>query len=467
VCARALTLGSLLACARGAPAPPAAAKAETAAAPLAETPASAAETAALASAAPDATAAAPPACAELPSSFAEPVTFSRGVVTSPVPRVAGDPQSLRAFHDKLARIARGAPSEKVRIAFYGDSNMTRDVISGAFRRALQARFGDAGHGFVAAARPWGWYEHMDVRHDTATKEPWAVYAASGRSLPDRTYGFANIAAESAQRGASTWVATALASGTSPVGKSASSAEVFFLRRPGGGAFDVVVDGVTRAEVSTAAEAVEPGSARVTFPDGPHKVESVVRGGGAVRLFGTALERDGAGVVVDSLGAGALNYELLAHVDSPSRIAMLRERDYALVIFLLGTNTLNAERRWVSAVLADFKKALPGAALMLMSPPDQGVSHTDTSSSPAIARLSRAMKETSEADGVLFWDFYEAMGGKGAIRAFVRTGLGEPDGVHLGLAGAMLMGTRFASEIVRGFGSYVQATPDAGCASPAR
>jgi hypothetical protein len=78
-----------------------------------------------------------------------------------------------------------------------------------------------------------------------------------------------------------------------------------------------------------------------------------------------------------------------------------------------------------------------------------------------------MKETSEAERVLFWDFYEGMGGKGAVRAFVRTGLGEPDGVHLGLAGAMLMGTRFASEIVRGFGSYVNATPDAGCSSPAR
>jgi hypothetical protein len=401
------------------------------------------------------------------ASFAAPVTFSTGVVTSPVPRVAGEPQSLRAFHEKLARIARGSTTEKVRIAFYGDSNMTRDVISGALRRALQARFGDAGHGFVAAARPWGWYEHMDVRHDTTTKEPWAVFAASGRPLTDRTYGFANIAAESSQRGASTWVATALASGTSPVGKSASSAEVFFLRRPSGGTFDVVVDGVTREEVSTANDTVEPGYVLVRFPDGPHKVESVVRGGGAVRLFGTALEREGAGVVVDSLGSGALNYELLAHVDSPSRIAMLRERNYDLVIFLLGTNTLNAERRWVSAVLADFKKALPSAALMLMSPPDQGVSHTDTTSSPAIARLSNAMKETSEAEHVLFWDFYEGMGGKGAVRAFVRTGLGEPDGVHLGLAGAMLMGTRFASEIVRGFGSYVKATPDAGCSPAAR
>ncbi len=421
----------------------------------------------VATAAGDASAASPPAraCAPIAASFSEPVAFSRGVVTSAVPHVVGEGPALTAFHEKLARVARGGSTEKVRVAFYGDSQMTRDFISGAFRRALQARFGDAGHGFVAAARPWGWYEHMDIRHDVTPKEdtPWGIFAASGRQLGDKIYGFANIAAETSRGGATTWVATAYGA-ASPVGKTAGSAEIFYLKRPGGGGFNVLVDGAKVEEVSTENETVEPASVRVKFPDGPHKVEAVVKGGHAVRIFGTALERENAGVVVDSLGAGALNFELLAHVDSPTRIAQLRDRKYDLVIFLLGTNLLGAgsQRKWVTAVLDDFKKALPDTALMLMSPPDQGMSHTDSSSNPAVARLAKDLKETADAEHVLFWDFYEGMGGKGAIRAFVRTGLGEPDCVHLGFSGASLMGTRFAAEIVRGWKAHVDATPDAGC-----
>ena len=479
--ARALALGCLVACAHDAAAPssaPPAAVLAAGAQPAQDTHAQAVTPAALpdagastaaatdAGAAPGNAAQTAATCAAVAPSFVEPVTFSTGVIKSAVPHVEGEAEQLRAFHEKLARIARGSATEKVRIAFYGDSNMTRDFISGAFRRALQARFGDAGHGFVAAARPWGWYEHMDVRHDVAPKEPWSIFAASGRQLGDKTYGFANIAAETSQGGASTWVATALASGPSPVGKAASSAEVFYLKRPNGGTFNLMVDGAKMEEVSTAAESVEPGYVRVKFADGPHKVESVVKGGRGVRIFGTALERETAGVVVDSLGSGALNYELLAHVDSASRIAMLKERNYDLVVFLLGTNTLAAERKWVSAVLQDFRKGLPGAALMLMSPPDQGVSHTDSTSNPAVARLASAMKETAQIEHVLFWDFYEGMGGKGAIRAFVQTGLGEPDCVHLGFSGATLMGARFASEMVRGFRSYLKANPAAGCLGPA-
>lgn len=407
----------------------------------------------------------PRTCGPIAASFSEPVAFSTGVVKSAVPHVVGEGPGLAAFHEKLARIARGGTAEKVRVAFYGDSQMTRDFISGAFRRAVQARFGDAGHGFVAAARPWGWYEHMDVRHDVTPKEdtPWGIFAASGRQLTDKIYGFANIAAETSRGGATTWVATAHGA-ASPVGKTASSAEIFYLKRPGGGGFHVMVDGTKVEEISTESAAIEPASVLVKFPDGPHKIEAVVKGGRAVRIFGTSLERENAGIVVDSLGAGALNYELLAHVDSPTRVAQLRERRYDLVIFLLGTNLLGSasQRKWVSAVLQDFKTALPDAALMLMSPPDQGVSHTDTTSNPAVAKVASDLKETAAAEHVLFWDFYEGMGGKGAIRAFVRTGLGEPDCVHLGFSGASLMGTRFASEIVRGWKAYVDATPDAGC-----
>ena len=54
---------------------------------------------------------------------------------------------------------------QARITHYGDSPITNDGITATVRRKLQQRFGDAGHGFILAAKPWGWYQHDGVKLD--------------------------------------------------------------------------------------------------------------------------------------------------------------------------------------------------------------------------------------------------------------------------------------------------------------
>ena len=51
---------------------------------------------------------------------------------------------------------------QTRVCHYGDSPITNDGITSTLRRKLQLRFGDAGHGFVLAARPWAWCQHAGV-----------------------------------------------------------------------------------------------------------------------------------------------------------------------------------------------------------------------------------------------------------------------------------------------------------------
>jgi hypothetical protein len=50
------------------------------------------------------------------------------------------------------------------------------------RRILQTKYGDGGHGFVAAGRPWGWYLHQDVRHDA--HGAWTAYDCSTDKASD-------------------------------------------------------------------------------------------------------------------------------------------------------------------------------------------------------------------------------------------------------------------------------------------
>src|ERR1700683_5343573 len=70
-----------------------------------------------------------------------------------VPDLDVPPGSLDAFYASLRR------GQVTRILHYGDSPTTADSITSEVRRLLQARFGDAGHGFLLIAKPWAWYGH--------------------------------------------------------------------------------------------------------------------------------------------------------------------------------------------------------------------------------------------------------------------------------------------------------------------
>lgn len=433
----------------------------TAADPATPTPAAPTEPVPTAPVAPPA-----PACSPLDAAKLAPVELDTTVVKAPVPEIDDPGGTLAPLYDKLAALARGEGKDHVRIAFYGDSNLTRDTITGAMRRALQARFGDAGHGFVALSRPWGWYTHMDVRHATSGPKHWRYIATSTHYVRDGLYGFANIGAESSTPGANAWVQTAEAG--APVGDKVSAFDLLYLKQPWGGLVDIVIDDAVVRTVDTRAAAPEAAFERVEVADGPHKLSCVVKGRGPVRLYGAALERGGASVVVDSLGVGALNYEQFLHVDGATRRAMLAHRRYDLVVFLLGTNMFapHAHEAWVKGALADFKAALPGAPIVVMSPPDSGVTNRDWTSNPRIEKLAAQLHEIARGEGVAFWDFWAAMGGKGSIRRFMEARLAENDCVHLSPGGGHLMGARFTHALLRGAEAHAKARPAAGCSARA-
>ncbi|MCA9584252.1 MAG: hypothetical protein KC657_02735 [Myxococcales bacterium] len=406
----------------------------------------------------------PPAadtCPELRQSAVAPFECDTTTLAFPVPDIVDPRGALRPFYDRLAALARGLSSDHVRIGVWGDSNMTADMITGRLRRQLQGRLGDGGHGYVALAKPWRWYDHQDVHHD-GTWWYFKQIATSTDPVKDRHYGFANIAAETREFRAKAWVETAPV--TSPVGRSVSSFDLFYLKRPDGGQIDVLLDGEQSKRIQTRARQIEAGFERFETFEGPHRLEVHVRGNGMVRLFGVALERSAPGVVVDSLGTGALNFQQMALVKSDTRRPMLERRKYDLAVFLLGTTmfALKQHKRWAAEVLQDLRAALPGVAILLMSPPDVMKAYRDAHSDPRIVEVRDQVKEIAEENGAAFWDFREAMGGDAAIKAFIQRGLAMVDRVHLKKPGSELMADRFLCAVSRDWTGYLAQAPRAGC-----
>jgi hypothetical protein len=65
--------------------------------------------------------------------------------------------ALAPLYRALRRAEAG--EGQARILVYGASHVAADLFTGVIRERLQARFGDAGAGFVMPARPWRNYRH--------------------------------------------------------------------------------------------------------------------------------------------------------------------------------------------------------------------------------------------------------------------------------------------------------------------
>lgn len=377
-----------------------------------------------------------------------------------------DPTGVLApFWNRLAELERGTAKKRVRIGMYGDSNLTSDFISGHLRRMLQTRYGDAGHGWISLSRPWGSYRHEDVT--AAGFWPmFKLFAPTTHVAHDREYGFANMAAQSSEVGAAAWAGTAK-SDKAVVGKNVSHFELHYLKQPHGGTMEVLVDRKKVKSVATKADAFELGIEEVDVEDGPHELRAAVKGDGPVRLFGTSLDRvpapDRPGIQLDSLGAGALNFQCATRVAEDTRRPGLRKRDYDLIVIWLGMNVMFVppNREFAKQFIADLRSALPDTPILMLSPGDTALDG-QTRSNPRIVAVIDQLRGVATETQVAFWDFREAMGGDGSVVGFTKRGLTGEDHIHFGPEGSTLMADRLLCSTTRAFAGYLREHPDAGC-----
>jgi hypothetical protein len=380
----------------------------------------------------------------------------------PIPELvdfSGNDQ-MAPVYEKLARILRGKADDHLRISMYGDSNLTRDVVSGELRRTLQLAFGDGGHGYIAVGKPWSWYIHTDVRH--AADDGWNVYSMTTHQVADHMYGFGGLAAYPLRAGSRAWFETADES--SPVGRSVSRVEVMYLRQPGYGHFSVEVDGEKKAEIDSASKQISAGIERVEFSDAAHKIE-LVNGRGVVRLLGVVLERSKPGVVLDSIGIGGVNVNLLMRGDKKIARETLATRKHDLVILLTGATEPDLPRHAEATkeFIAFQRQVLPSSTFFLMGPADLAEGTIEHPvKSIRINQVDKQKRRIAEEEKTMYWDFRSAMGGELSIVHFAERKMAWSDFIHFTERGARFMGRRIGYALIRDFKRYLEKHPNAGC-----
>jgi lysophospholipase L1-like esterase len=375
------------------------------------------------------------------------------VETESAPIPIAHAELLKPFYEALARVRLKEAGAQVRIAHYGDSLVTSDYVSGTMRRRLQARFGDAGHGFVLIANPWSWYFHNDVTHSAG--DGWRASRVVGPFAPDHRYGY----------GAVSFIGTegARASfGTvdrGPIGHAVSRFVVQYAQSPKGGDVFLKVDGRTVPGFNTRGPDGDPMSHVVEVPDGPHELDIRVGKGAQARLFGVSLERSTPGVIYDALGINGARAKLLSKVDDDHWRAVFALQKPNLIVLQYGTNesddrlseeTYSAQ---VRTLVKKVKDAAPGTPILVVAPLDRADPNVGKTpkSHPNIPRIVAAQERIAKEEGVAFWNTFEAMGGEGSFVRWQRLkpALMSSDKVHPTPKGAEKLGRWLAAALIAG------------------
>jgi lysophospholipase L1-like esterase len=378
-----------------------------------------------------------------------------------LPIVDPSGRALDAFFARLARTDRKEPGAITRILHYGDSTIASDYVSGTVRRRLQARFGDAGHGFLLIANPWEWYFHNDVFH--ASDGEWMASKLAGPTASDRMYGLGGVSFTSYGGG----VASFGTATRGEYGRRASRFDVYYLEQPGGGDLELRLRGGAQERISTRAK----GDAKVSrahsmrVTDGESKLTLRAAGGGPVRLFGVAIERDVPGVVYDALGAHAAMAVYWQRQDRAHWREQLTLRDPALVVLQYGTNEsdlwrLNREdyERALSELLDELKEIAPSASVLVVAPLDRAEQRGGRLlTKPVILDLVAIEGRVARAHGVAFWNTFEAMGGEGSMGRWARAKpqLGGGDLTHPTPLGAEILGDLLTDAILGAYDAWSQ------------
>ena len=364
---------------------------------------------------------------------------------------------MHAFHAALERAQRR--EGQARLLFYGASHVASDWFTNVIRKELQHRFGDAGHGFVVPVHPWRSYRHLGVHLESDGADRWTTHRIRTNHLSVDRYGLAGVAVETSEEGAYGIVQT---DDQGTIGRLASRFELFFLRQPEGGSFEVRIDDQPQGALDTRSDGPEAAYATYDLTDGPHRFEVRARGDGAVRLFGVAVERDRPGVILDTLGINGARARYHLFWDDALYREHLTHRNPDLVVLAYGTNESGDDDVPVELythrlrnVLSRVRETVPGASCLLIGPTDRPKKsgprrRPRLRDRPRTLELVAAQRGLSEEFGCGFFDLVAFMGGPMSMVEWVSQGMASRDHIHLSRSGYERLGQVLFHALVHGY-----------------
>ena len=360
----------------------------------------------------------------------------------------------------------------------GDSHTAADIFTGRVRERLQQAFGTGGDAYLVPGKP-----HLGVRSalfESDASDGWTYEALQKSDAKRRFYlsGFNAIAHH----------AGAALSMRSRGGRGYDRVEVAFLKEPGGGKAEVLIDGTPTGSIDLDGTADERATLSVRSPTGAISGfrEIAVRSlsDSPVTVTGVDVGREGDGVSFLSLGFPGATVQLLQHLTTENLADDLHRMAPDFVVLAFGTNEGFNDNLDIANYTAQYEQivrrimeAKPGVRIVMVGPPDAarpaGVCHAsgvgqDCVSAaaaqiaagpgggqcrfptpPKLNLVREAQRKLADRLGAIFWDWSSVMPGPCGAQTWAAASppLMAHDYVHMTLDGYKLSADRFADFLI--------------------
>ncbi|MFO0661540.1 MAG: GDSL-type esterase/lipase family protein [Polyangiaceae bacterium] len=391
---------------------------------------------------PDESAAAPAPVVSASASASATVVASASASGAPA-TVAKGP--LGHFRGALSDLASGARKKPVRIAWIGDSHTAADFWTGAARKKLQEKYGDAGQGFVHVGWGTGKYRHDGFKLDPRKWETVPAQPATSAKTDDGVFGLGGIRFEAAEPSAS---ASLSLQGT---GEGKVTWDLAY-RNPAGSSLRVKVDGGKPIDLGeTKGALIQHRSFSGNFAGGKLEVEAV---SGRPQLFGAVVERDQPGIVLDTLGIGGARVATTLVWDEPSWTSELTRRAPQLVVVAFGTNesqeksgTEERYQRQMDSLLTRVRAAAPDADCVVITPMDR----SKVEAEQRLPKIAKGFAAAAAKHRCVVWSAFDVMGGEGSMQAWINENppRAQADGIHLSARGYAWLGDKLGTFLMEG------------------
>lgn len=377
---------------------------------------------------------------------------TRGLDFDTLPIEDPSGHALDRFFKALQKTAQGEKGAITRIAHYGDSFIVGDQITRTIRSLFQKRYGDGGPGFILAGRPWNYYRRYGVKNGATSG--WKTYRSISGGPADRIFGYGGVTFQTSQSRRRVWFNT---SQNDQGVVKASSIDIHYLAQPNGGDLEVLVDDEHILTISTKAEDTHSAFHQVDVEDGPHKF-TLRTAGGKIRLFGAALERNGPGVVYDSMGINGACATVLGRMNPQNMSEQFKHRRPDLIVIAFGANETNRPalvsryEETLPPIIRQFKEASHGASCLIVGALDRGERLADGTirTDQQVEQIVKAQRKAAQDVGCGFFDSYTAMGGNRSMSRWAKRGLGASDLIHPTSDGAELIAQGLFNSLEKAF-----------------
>jgi len=376
---------------------------------------------------------------------------------------------LQPFFADLESAASQA--KPVRILHYGDSQIEGDRITAYVRNKLQVQFGGNGPGLVAVADI---VPHFSVERVLGGE--WKRYSVMGKKPKEQRHD--RFGALSAFSRFSPILNDTIAPDTivheafvtlKPERKCYSKAQAWSRCKLWFGWHRAPVTIIVEADgVELASETIEPTNELLLrewrLESSPKELTLRFRGTDSPDVFGIALDGRN-GVAVDNIAArGAAGYEFKRQ-DQGLLASMYAQLGPSLLILQYGGNVLpnlkskeEAEQygRFFGAQIGRFRKLAPGVPVVVIGPSDMSIKEgEDYVTRPYLEDVRDAMKANTLAQGAVFWDMYDAMGGRNSMVSWVKADppLAAEDYTHFSPLGARKVGELFYTALINAYADH--------------